>query len=78
MSANAVRKPTANSGEGLKKCMTECGRVAVEWMKVQMLHTSVHLGCLPDSVAVMKTGRITFCESLKGKDILEEIKFNIS
>jgi len=28
---------------------------------------------LPDSVSIMKTGRITFYESLKGKDVLKEI-----
>lgn len=38
-----------------------------------MFRTSLSLWCLPDSVSVRKTGRITFCESLKGKDVLEEI-----
>lgn len=30
-------------------------------------------GCLPGSVSVTKTGRVTFCEPLKVKEVLEEI-----
>ena len=59
------------------KQMARCGRAAAELAEsTDVSHTS-RLGCLPDAVSVMKTGRITFCESLKGKEVLEEIQFNI-
>lgn len=38
-----------------------------------MFSTKLNLRCLPDSVSIMKTGRITFYESLKGKNVLEEV-----
>lgn len=49
------------------------GGLLGRWREGQMFRASLSLWCWPDSVSVRKTGRITFCESLKGKDVLEEI-----
>ena len=72
-----MRKPTANPGEGLKqhilKQMTVWEGGCRAGRELQRFLAGLSGGCLPGSVSVTKTGRVTFCEPLKVKEVLKEI-----
>lgn len=73
LTAGTVRKHTANIREGLQKQVlkqtTQCGRVAVELGRGTDVSCRSQLRGFDRFSSDMRTGRSTFCESLKGKEV---------